>query len=396
MNKYRKMLFDIYFFLFFFVMINRECTPFKLDLRIPIGILGIILFLWGGIEVCRKKQKIIIQPIDWYIIAFFMLSFFSNLIWVYNGLSINKENFVVIFISYAFNFLAYLIFRFHQQLITIKKFNQAMLISTLVLIFSILMAFIGVDITKYLMSGCRGYVEDLARNFMGGIYRYGGYAEDPNYASLFFIFAFATYLYCQRKLNKKDNIVYLSLFLFGFMLSASKTTLIALFPAIVFLILKEFKPIKIIKYIWMSLIILIPIILIFIQFDWFDSMVTMTQRFKMWQIALDLSKQSPIIGNGLTAFRSYAETVGLWYVQCHSTIFQMLSETGIVSLMLLGVIMTLSLLKNNKYLTFMITLFSIYMITTETAYHIYFVFILAILPIIVEECELCKKPPSLL
>lgn len=376
-------------------MINRECTPFGIDLRVPCILLGGILFLLGSKDVIFGKQKLSIKSIDVYIIAFFILAFLSNCAWMFNGLSIHKTEFFIILISYIFNFIAYFVFRLHHEYITLRKFNYAMLFSTLILLFSMVMAFIGIDISTYLMSGCKGFVEDLAPNFIGGIYRYGGYAEDPNYASLFFVFAFATYIYCQKKQQKKYNIIYITLFIFGFLLSASKTTLIAIIPAIFMMLLRNSKLTKIIKVIWMPFVILIPIILIAIHFDFLNAIVSMTQRFKMWEFALDLWKQSPIIGNGLTSFRSYAETVNWWYVQCHSTIFQMLAETGLVSLILFAVIMTKSLFKNHKYLTFMIVLFSIYMITTETAYHVYFIFILAILPILVEECELCKKQQSL-
>lgn len=376
-------------------MINRECSPFGLDFRIPCFLLGGILLFLGSVDVICKKKKLSITVIDAYIIVFFILALLSNLMWFFNGLSIHKGAFVVIFVSYVFNLFAYLVFRLYQEYITLKKFNLAILFSTLVLLFSIIMAFYGVDISTYLMSGCKGFVEDLAPNFIGGIYRYGGYAEDPNYASLFFVFAFATYIYCKKMEQKRYNIIYITLFIFGFLLSASKTTLIAIVPAIFLMLLKSSKLTQFIKIIWMPIVILVPIIFIASQFDFFPSVASMTQRFKMWNLALDIWKQSPIIGNGLTAFRSYAETASWWYVQCHSTIFQMLSETGFVSLILFGIILTKSLLKEHKYLTFMTTLFSIYMITTETAYHVYFIFVLAILPIIVEECVSCKKQQSL-
>lgn len=378
-------------------MINREYSPFGMDLRIPCFLLGGILFFLGSKDVICKKQKLSITTMDIYIIAFFSLALLSNLMWFFNGLTVHEREFIVIFVSYGFNFLAYLVFRLHQECITLKKFNRVILFSTLVLLFSMLMAFYGVDISTYLMSGCKGFVEDLAPNFIGGIYRYGGYAEDPNYASLFFVFAFVTYIYCQKKEQKRYNIIYITLFIFGFLLSASKTTLIAIIPAIFMMLLKNSKFTKLIKTMWMPFVIFVPIIFIAFHFNFnlFHSNVSMTQRFQMWEFALDLWKQSPIIGNGFTAFRSYAVTVNWWYVQCHSTIFQMLAETGFVSLLLFGIIMMQSLLKDHKYLTFMTTLFSIYMITTETAYHVYFVCILAILPIVVEECELCKKQQSL-
>ncbi len=394
MHNLRKVLFIVYFYLFFFVMFNREFTPFGMDFRIIVGFLGVILLLLGIKDIILRKKILKVKTIDYCIIVFFCLSFLSNIVWLFNGLEMQKHQFTIIFISYGFNFLSYLVFRLYQKYISVSHLKYAVLFSIFALFYSILIAYMEIDIQKYIMSGCQGFVKDLSPNFLGGIYRYSGYAEDPNYASLFFVLASATYIYCQKLQNKKINYAYLLLFFLGILLSASKTIMVAIMPAICFILLKNCKFTGFLKKIWIPVIIFIPILFILSDFKLFHSMITMNQRFHMWEYALDLFKQSPIIGNGFTAFRSYAVTVNWWYVQCHSTIFQMLSETGAISLLLFAIILTKNLLINNKYLTFVTVLFSIYMITTETAYHVYFIFILAILPIVVKECELWKKQSS--
>lgn len=381
-------LFNVFFYLFFFCMINREFNPFGIDLRIFAFALGIILLF---LKFVKKEGKIKFKKVDYFIVAFFSISILTNFVWYSNGLVINDDAFKVIFVSYVFNFLSYIVFKLYQDKITLKKFNNAMIFSTLVLFFSMICAWIGIDIQGILMSGCRGYVGDLSKNFLGGTYRYSGYAEDPNYASLFFVFAFATHFYKSKKCKTKKNYLLLSIYLLGFLLSASKTVLVAIIPALIMVYLSDYKFSKYLKLFWTPAIILIPVFMVVSKINLFNSMITMSQRFSMWNHAINLFKQSPIIGSGLTSFRSYANVHGWWYVQCHSTIFQMLSETGIVSLILITFIFTTYLFKKNKYLTFMICLFTIYMITTETAYHIYFVFIFAILPIIVERCELNGK-----
>lgn len=387
----QKKIFDVFFFSFFIFMINREFNPFGIDLRIIGVILALILIILGLKDIIKEKQTIQLKKIDYLILSFFVLCFISNIVWVFNDLTIDIKQYIVILVSYIANLMFYVVFRMYSKYITLEKFNSAMKISSIVLIFSMIISFLGVNLRTFLMSGSKGFVKDLSSNFFGGMYRYGGYAEDPNYASLFLIFAIATEFYTAKKRQVRINYIYILSAIFCFMLSASKTVLVAIVPALIMALMKPSKLKKLANYIWIPTMILVPIILVVINFDWFDPIVTMMQRFKMWDFSLELFKNSPILGNGFTSFRSYLDLSGWWYVQCHSTIFQMLSETGLISIIIFGIILTLSLLKNNKYLTFMVSLFSIYMITTETAYHVYFIFILAVLPIIVEECEVMKK-----
>ena len=381
-------LFNIYFYLFFFIMINREFVPFGIELRIIEFLIGFILMFFFIID---KNKNIKFFKRDFFLIGFFVVSIFSNVMWHFNGLKINNDAFKVIFVSCLFNFLSYLVFKCYENNIELKKFYKAMMVSTIVLFISIMLVYFKIDIMTYLMSKCKGYVLDLSPNFLGGTYRYGGYAEDPNYASLFFIFAIATHIYFCKKEKKKINILFLLMFSLGFLLSASKTILVAILPSLIITFLAKLKVIKFIKKFWVPFIIFMPIFFIISDLKLFQNIITLTQRFSMWKYAIELFKHSPIIGNGLTAFRSYAAEIGWWYVQCHSTIFQMLSETGIISLTLFGLILSNSLKSEDKYLNFMTLLFSVFMITTETAYHIYFIFILGVLPIIIERMQENEK-----
>jgi len=383
----QKKLFNVFFYLFFIFMINRELTPLGIDLRIIGVILGVVLIFIKICENKKKKNKLTFTKIDFMILSFFAFCFFSNIMWLFNDLVIDVKQFLVIVASYIGNLIFYLTFKLYSENITLNKFNKAMKISILILIFSILVILLGVDIRTILLTDCKGFVKDLSSNFLGGMYRYGGFSEDPNYASLFFVFAMATEIYSAKKSNIKFNYMYLLISLIGLMLSASKTTLVAIIPAMIMLCIKPSKFKTLVNYISIPFVVLIPILFVMIKIDLFDSIITMMQRIKMWNFSMEIFVKSPIIGNGFTAFRSYLEARGWWYVQCHSTIFQMLSETGIISLILFVIILCSSLLKNNKFLTFITTLFSIFMITTETAYHVYFIYVLAILPIIICECD---------
>lgn len=381
----KQKLFNVFFYLFFFFMINREFNPFGLDLRIIGVIIALVLIIMQLKDCILKKEEIILEKKDILIPLFFLVCFISNISWFFNDLDLYLEKFLIILVSYLGNLLFYLVFRLYKDYINIEKFKNAIKISVLVLIMSMLLTMFGVNIRVFLMAGCDGYVKDLATNFLGGTYRYAGYAQDPNYASLFLVFGLATEIYMSKIKKLKLDYLYFFMIVFCFLLSASKTTLIALFPALILSLFKKCKLKQIANVMLIPVVIIVPIILVVLDINLFGTLTTMTQRLQMWEFALELFKQNPIIGSGLTSVRSYIEVSGWWYVQCHSTIFQMLSETGIISLVIFCIILTKVLLRNNKFLTFITCLFSVYMITTETVYHVYFIFVLAILPLIIKE-----------
>lgn len=384
----RERLFNIFFFLFVFLMFNRELNVFGFDLRIFAALLGVLILFLNILSIKDlKEKKIKISGFEKTIIAFYIISLLTNLMWKFNGLTLNNSGFKVIFISYVFNFEFFLVFALNKKYFTLKKLWNNIFISSLVLLFSMICANLGIDIQRHIFSGCRGYVQDLATNFLGGKYRIAGYAEDPNYASLFMIISFATCVYFRRKtktmISVFDVIYYMGM-IFGFLLSASKTVLVALLIA---LIMCNLKRLKSANYFLIIFAILGPIAIILLNVNLFSSMVTMSQRFMMWNKAVDLFFKNPIIGSGLTSFRSYFLSNGYWYVQCHSTIFQILSETGAICLILFMVLLIKNAKIDNKYMKFITILYTISMITTETVYHAYFIFIVGILPLIIKELD---------
>src|SRR5699024_7163904 len=119
---------------------------------------------------------------------------------------------------------------------------------------------------------------------------------------------------------------------FGYIMSFSKSILVMLAVAIVFVALNRFvvgaiaKELALVGLIFGTLLAAFGLINLPTE--------TLQIRTLLWQEPIKWLSQSPIIGNGLTAARSANLEQG-WYLQIHSTVVQTLIELGIVGLLLL-------------------------------------------------------------
>ena len=383
-----KKIFNIYFFLFIFAMINREFTPFGIDIRYICFFLSTILLINFFIE----KKKISFDSRTKLITIFFLLIFLSNIKWFFNSFTININSFFVILISYIFNFISYFVFLLYADNIDINKYKRNLFISIIVLLISMSYCiFIG-DLNQTFLSTYSGRVADLSSNFFGGKYRIAGFAQDPNYSSLFLIIGMISCIYFYKKEQKKSILSFLIPLMIFSCFAASKTILVASFIAIIYYFIPK-KILKIANLVLIISAITLPLVIIFFNIKVMNNNISMTQRFTFWNYAKELFFDSPIIGNGLTAFRSYflATAKSGWYVQCHSTLFQILSENGIFCLIIFAKILYDNLNSKNKYVSIITIIYIIFMINTETLYHIYSIFIIAIIPIIMERGNSIEK-----
>ena len=96
--------------------------------------------------------------------------------------------------------------------------------------------------------------------------------------------------------------------------------------------------------------------------------MTLTTRFAMWEGAQELFIKSPLIGSGITSFRTFFEiSHSNWYVQCHSTFWQVLSETGLIGLFFYSNTLINALDKKEKLTSyFLVIVFIIWSMTYET------------------------------
>lgn len=394
MNKSKQLysiLVYIYLFLFVFSMVNREFVPFGIDLRmieLPLGILIIIM------KLVANKLKIRIDKQDKIgnlLIIFYCFTIVSIIAWIWNGLEFNQKE-ILNEIILIINILVSIIIVYNNKnLFNEERINLFVIISCIVLSLSMILVHQGVPFKTIMGSDNALYMykgNELVPhiNLYGENYRVAGYASDPNYATMLLLIGVICTLKSKR-LNKLLKTVLIMYFIVCIGLCFSKTIVIAsVFWAIYVALTRKMKiknsTLKMINKIFICTIIIIVFIIPFI-IDYLDFMpTTLTTRFAMWRSASELFLKSPIIGGGLTSFRSYF-SINNWYVQAHSTYWQILSELGIVGIILYAKLIIKILNENidNKYNYFLILVFATWIITCETIAIQFSIFILYFLNI---------------
>ena len=374
-----KFLFNIYIFIFIFTMINREFLLFGIDLRYILIIIGLVIIFLNILKFIKnniKKEKLHDKQFK-LLFFLYIWCIISNISWLWNDLDINTGKMFNQNILLINNIISLLVFYLNKEYINYKKMRKYIIFSCLVLIISfILVGFWGLEL--YQISGSKGvraitYATEIAsdhKNLFGGNFRLAGYAEDANYASIFFIIGIVSICEINFRNHKFIKWILILIFLLGYAFSGSKTILLSLIIGILYLIIKNiFKNKSVFKIINISIILLLGIIISIIPNINLTSKITMTVRFMMWHLAGELFLKSPIIGNGIDSFKSlinmnYNYT---WYVQCHSTYWQLLAETGIIgySIFLIIIYNTLSK-KMDKYANFMTLIYFIFAVNFET------------------------------
>lgn len=391
LNKIRcwdKILYYIYFFLFIFTMINREFLLFKMDLRyvlLPVGIILILIEIYNRLILKKNCEKYFDKDFK-TIFIFYVWIIICNISWMWNGLEINRTKFLNEMILIINNFIGIIIFYLYKEYLNRELLNRIIVFSSCILILSFILIGVGYDITRianpneiYVYVSSKEAPDHI--NAFGLGYRIGGFAQDPNYASILLVIAIIATLQLKIKKVYKTIITIILLLALGF--AASKTILIASILGIIYTIIIKFSKPKLIKKINIILLTtIICFILVVLNLKnlkvFFPS--TMTTRFAMWEMATELFKKSVIIGNGITSFRSFF-SVDNWYIQAHSTYMQIMCETGLVGIGIFLKIMYNNL--NNKkisnvFLTIVYLIFAINFETIALQFFIYIIYIMNI------------------
>ena len=209
------------------------------------------------------------------------------------------------------------------------------------------------------------------KNIFGDNFRCAGYASDPNYATILLFFGVISSIKL-KKYKKWKKCITILFFCLAIGLSFSKTIIVGAFAIIIYIFLytkigfiEKNKKIINRTIIWVLFTVIFVIPMLNLQ-KYFPE--TLALRFSMWKGAQQLFLKSPIIGNGITSFRSFfAITHSNWYVHCHCTFWQILSETGIIGLVLYGKMLINSLDNKNTATSYFLTLlFIIWSMTYET------------------------------
>lgn len=158
-----------------------------------------------------------------------------------------------------------------------------------------ILVYVGIPIDTIWGTGRKGAniikeSSNLTRNILGQNIRVAGYAEDPNYATLFLTLGFIS-LYQIKNLRQLYRIIFKVIFLVGIVIANSNTVVISFLVSIVVMlsILKINKSEHFILCVvfWgiVALVFLMPILEIG------NSLTTLSSRYDMWDNAFVLFKK---------------------------------------------------------------------------------------------------------
>lgn len=390
-NNLIKFLFNCFTFLFIFTMTNKEFLFFGLDLRYISLSLGMILLFFLPFHL--KKTKIEQSKFNnsgKSLIIFYVYVLVSGFFWFFNDLPVNTEKFINELILIINIFISLVVFYNYRRYVNQSFINKCLLISCLALSISIFLTIGGFTLEQIsgspnvgFMLGGDNVIGSTHVNLYGGHIRSAGYASDPNYATMLLMIGLVFLI--KTNLNKVLKLMIGFIYFLAIGFAFSKTILFAsLVGAIAIFIRKKVKNKKIKSFLNFFLIFtVLGISFISPQISLLRRTLpqTLTTRLNMWDCATELFIRNPIFGNGLTSFRSYFSLQN-WYVQAHSTYWQILSELGIVGLgiYILNLYRCLNNQKDN-YRYFLLFIFTIWIMTCESIALQFSVFILYLMNI---------------
>lgn len=211
------------------------------------------------------------------------------------------------------NFIALIVLYLYQDHIKMDRVYKFIIFSCIILLISFIFVSMGYELSQISGNDVRAIVRasELAeehKNLFGGGFRIAGYAEDPNYASMFWIIGIIAVI--KANMKKRYKVIFMIAFFICFGFSWSKTAVLALVASMaIILLIKLFKFDKNVMKVLNSAILIgiIASIVIMPKVSVLSQYLptTLTTRFTMWNLASDLFSQNPITGNGIDSFKSY-------------------------------------------------------------------------------------------
>lgn len=368
-NKSITIFFDFYLQFLIFSIINRSFIPLNIDLRfivVGLAIILIVLSLFSILNVKIDKNMILVLILYGLVIVSF---FIKNTVNVDSAI---YKNLIILNLYCFFNIM--IVFSFSTYINT-KKVWKYLSFAWYFLFFSVIFSALGFKLpfNDYKAS----YISNVD---VGSGIRFSGYGTDPNYVCIIaIVIVIFTYAIKTKTINKL--FIYFTA-LIAIILTRSRSALVI---AVLLLIASYFdkflsKNIKkiIISFTFVSLGI-IPIIMLLIKP--FNNNISMALRYDLWQQTFSAFLQHPLFGNGLMSGRNIAFYNLNWFVQCHSTYFQLLCDNGIFALFVYFAIYYFNVVKNiDNPLKYIFLLYFAWSFTYETMYLTYTILFLGILP----------------
>lgn len=370
-NYISQKLFNVYLFLLIFNIINRAFYPLGFDLRIAIFSLGFVLLIIALIgKVSFKLNTNIVLVCCLYLII--IIGIFHHTV---NNADENVYKNVVILNLYSFfNIIILNWFSFNLNPKLIKKYFN---ISWYFLFMSVLVSSTGLNLPFNNVGGSASAINAIGNE--NGI-RFCGYGSDPNYVCVFAL-CYIIFNHSLDESNKEKTIAYFSSII-AIILSRSRTAIVIAIILYLVSVIAEHSANNIKKIIFTIIFVLLAAMpLIMLNGKYFGNNISMKLRYDLWEQAFLAFTQHPILGNGLMSDRNITFYYINWFVQCHSTYFQLLCDHGIFALILYFFIYYNDVMKNiDNPLKYCFLLYFAWSFTYETMYLTYTILFFGLLP----------------
>lgn len=383
-SKFRtgeKYVFAAFLILLVITTFNREFLVFGRDARILpliVGALSVCVVFWNYFHERRPDYRLRFRGVNRWLIAYFCLALLVNFKWYNSPHVLVLDIFKVVFIANALNLFFLVVVGINRRNLSWELVSTAILVGGFVLFGSMLYVFLGGDLST-VFSEYRGMETDGISRSLFNEFRYGGYAQDPNFASLFMAIWGGVAFYEWRRTRRSFYLLIPVFALFGYAMALSKSLLVLFLLALILGIFSRSMIGAFIKEVVVLGAFTGPLLVVSLG-SYFPQLQTLRTRYLMWENALALVPDNPILGNGLTAARSANLSLN-WYSQNHNTVTQTVTELGLLGLLLLYLAVRRAIMSAHPLMSYTGILFLGTFLTYETMSHSLSVLVLAILPL---------------
>lgn len=388
-------LFNIFLAIFVFTTFNREFRVLGFDLRYAAVAAGLLLVFAEVYRRARHGERSAPRLTasafsNWDLALFYFVLFASSIGWLWNGLPLGDQ-FAQLMILNASNAVYVLAFSLCSDLLDVRTMYRYSFASLGVLALSMMWVYGGNDLPDIFHDNSIrvGHVGESG-NLFGESVRVAGFAEDANYACMFSAIGFVLAVsYFPKGDLRKYGLI--AIFAFCFAISFSRTIAVGLVAACL-----AAAAYAILKRSWNTVAWIMTVCIILFalyglsHISALNSSASMTTRFMLWGNAEDVFMQSPLIGGGLSSVRSATNVLygGTWYVQCHSTFWQILAEHGLAGMLVFALVLARRFaFCRTRVQIFAVTVFAMLCMTSEFEYQQFFVFMLALYPFVIAREE---------
>lgn len=361
----------LYIFLSFNREINLPLDPRLLNALVLIILVANFFFRNGPSERLSRTHVLYIVTVT--IFVYFRI--FSNIKWVDSSLDLRSDVLINLIFLDFYNFIFILVLYLYRTHLSTKTLANIINFSGWVLFVSMIITYFEVPLP---LAGDIREAKSFDLSITGT--RVGGYAEDPNYASLLILIWYVSNLITKTGRKYVNALVLLT----ALILSFSKTIILTMIIYFLFNIFGRFK--------WfIALLVLISILPFTILQDsirdLINSLSTLSIRFIMAEAAIQSIMDNPIWGTGLSSVRSNFENQGGWYVQPHNTYLSIGVDSGLVALssfLIAIVARTLSASGSVRYLYVAILFF---MLSYDISAFPFLFITFGVMPLLLRDCS---------